>query len=376
MTQQLINIGTNPNDGTGDPLRTAFSKTNSNFTDLYTTSYATNVVNTFNSRTGSVTLTSSDVTSALTYTPLNKAGDTATGIVTFAQGWVASALSTASLNTGGSSIPTVPSGTSLRVIGIDGTVGRFVVDSYISSTSPAATISLRGSRGTGAAPSAINSGDTIATIGGIGFGATTFQSASTAAVMFAAEGSSNFTDASQPTGIVFSTTATGSITKAEKMRLNSYGQLLVEGGVAAGIGNFTTTGGTNGTLLVTGSGGLVLVSGNANIGGNLYVGAGVSYGVPATITTNTTLSQTNHIVLANPTAGITVTLPTTNASLAGTEFKIINLTTFLITLQTSSSQTISGFGQTTGTTNTTLLPASAQYQKVTLITDGNAWYVS
>lgn len=36
MTQQTINTGTNANDHTGDPLRTAFQKINSNFTDLYT----------------------------------------------------------------------------------------------------------------------------------------------------------------------------------------------------------------------------------------------------------------------------------------------------------------------------------------------------
>lgn len=35
MSQQIINVGTNPNDGTGDPARTAFTKTNSNFTELY-----------------------------------------------------------------------------------------------------------------------------------------------------------------------------------------------------------------------------------------------------------------------------------------------------------------------------------------------------
>lgn len=39
MTKQTINIGTNANDGTGDPLRTAFSKTNDNFTELYTKTY-------------------------------------------------------------------------------------------------------------------------------------------------------------------------------------------------------------------------------------------------------------------------------------------------------------------------------------------------
>lgn len=35
MTQQTINIGTVGNDGTGDPLRTAFDKCNDNFTELY-----------------------------------------------------------------------------------------------------------------------------------------------------------------------------------------------------------------------------------------------------------------------------------------------------------------------------------------------------
>lgn len=35
MAQQLINIGTTANDGTGDPLRTAFDKCNDNFTELY-----------------------------------------------------------------------------------------------------------------------------------------------------------------------------------------------------------------------------------------------------------------------------------------------------------------------------------------------------
>ena len=36
MTQQNLNVGTNPNDGTGDPIRTAMIKVQSNFSDLYT----------------------------------------------------------------------------------------------------------------------------------------------------------------------------------------------------------------------------------------------------------------------------------------------------------------------------------------------------
>jgi hypothetical protein len=35
MTKQIINIGTSANKGNGDPLRTAFAKTNENFTELY-----------------------------------------------------------------------------------------------------------------------------------------------------------------------------------------------------------------------------------------------------------------------------------------------------------------------------------------------------
>lgn len=35
MTKQVIGIGTTANDGTGDPLRTAFNKANQNFTELY-----------------------------------------------------------------------------------------------------------------------------------------------------------------------------------------------------------------------------------------------------------------------------------------------------------------------------------------------------
>jgi hypothetical protein len=36
MSQQIINIGENANDGTGEPLRDAFEAVNSNFTEIYT----------------------------------------------------------------------------------------------------------------------------------------------------------------------------------------------------------------------------------------------------------------------------------------------------------------------------------------------------
>jgi hypothetical protein len=35
MTQQVINVGNTPNDGTGDPIRTAYIKCNTNFNQLF-----------------------------------------------------------------------------------------------------------------------------------------------------------------------------------------------------------------------------------------------------------------------------------------------------------------------------------------------------
>jgi hypothetical protein len=45
MAQQVINIGTAPNDGLGDPLRTAFGKTNNNFSQLFATSGVSGIAN-------------------------------------------------------------------------------------------------------------------------------------------------------------------------------------------------------------------------------------------------------------------------------------------------------------------------------------------
>lgn len=52
MTQQIIDVGSTPNDGTGDPIRTAFTKTNDNFTELYN---ATTVSVTGNVTGGNIT---------------------------------------------------------------------------------------------------------------------------------------------------------------------------------------------------------------------------------------------------------------------------------------------------------------------------------
>ena len=54
MSQEIINIGTLPNDGTGDPLRVAYSKINNNFTNLFSTATVTSSANTTGITSGQV----------------------------------------------------------------------------------------------------------------------------------------------------------------------------------------------------------------------------------------------------------------------------------------------------------------------------------
>lgn len=53
-SQEVINIGTNPNDGTGDPLRVAFDKINNNFSNLFQTFVNSTIAYTFGNTAGQV----------------------------------------------------------------------------------------------------------------------------------------------------------------------------------------------------------------------------------------------------------------------------------------------------------------------------------
>lgn len=229
MVQQVINIGTNPNDGTGDNLRTGATKVNANFTDLYSNSYAGNVVNSFNTRVGAVTLTMADVTSALTYTPLNKAGDTATGEIIFSNGLLAiPGTNGVSVSSNAANIGSLPAlSTSLaRFVGVDATSALIGIDSFVTSGNPNSTITLRGARGTGASPTAVQNGDFIGTISANGYGASSFCTNAPGSIHFVSEG--NFTNSSYPTAISFNVTATNSTIPSEVMRITSSGAVTIE----------------------------------------------------------------------------------------------------------------------------------------------------
>lgn len=60
-SQEIINIGAAPNDGTGDPLRTAFSKINNNFANLFSTTTLPVIANT-SGNTSNQVLFSTEIT--------------------------------------------------------------------------------------------------------------------------------------------------------------------------------------------------------------------------------------------------------------------------------------------------------------------------
>jgi hypothetical protein len=60
MAQQIINVGSGINDGTGDPLRTCFTKINQNFTEIYSRDAAGSNFD-FTNNTLSTTNTNGDI---------------------------------------------------------------------------------------------------------------------------------------------------------------------------------------------------------------------------------------------------------------------------------------------------------------------------
>ena len=67
MSQSIINIGAQPSDGSGDPLRVSFDKINQNFTEVYSalgnisSNSSLTSVSSVSGKSGAVTLYSDDV---------------------------------------------------------------------------------------------------------------------------------------------------------------------------------------------------------------------------------------------------------------------------------------------------------------------------
>ena len=97
------------------------------------------------------------------------------------------------------------SGTNIQAVSNDGADSRVVLDAHGTGVHGALTI--RSSRGTGASPSAVQSGDKIGEMGARGYGATGFSATSVARVaMYANE---NWTDTAQGTKVAIEVTENG-----------------------------------------------------------------------------------------------------------------------------------------------------------------------
>lgn len=83
MAQQTIGIGTTANDGTGDPLRSAFDKSNDNFTELYGKPDLSLATNTLTLTKADGTTDTVDLAPYLDDTAIVSASIDGAGIVTF-----------------------------------------------------------------------------------------------------------------------------------------------------------------------------------------------------------------------------------------------------------------------------------------------------
>lgn len=98
----------------------------------------------------------------------------------------------------------------------------------------------RKSNGTFAAPTAVQSGNTMGFVGATGYGATGFGASTTGIMQFVA--TENFTDTAQGTSMQFRTTPNGSVTKATRMTIEQNGT------VTLGVGAFGNSSIALGTL--------------------------------------------------------------------------------------------------------------------------------
>ena len=163
-----------------------------------------------------------------------------------------------------------PTGTNLWVTGADATANRLALDAFGN----ASTLSLRRSNGTSASPTALQLNDNFGSIGGYGYGATGYTATTRANINFIA--AENWTDTAQGAYQRFDTTAIGTNTATERMRIDSSGNLLLGSTSATGTGALRGSYGTGGitTNFAAGDGAL-----NANTSGanNAAIGVAALY---------------------------------------------------------------------------------------------------
>jgi trimeric autotransporter adhesin len=115
---------------------------------------------------------------------------------------------------------------------LSGGTANMWVTSYTNAVGP--YYLARRARGTPGAPAAVQSGDGLSGLYGMGYGTTQFGPASTGGITIQA--AQNFTDTQQGTSITFSTTSVNSATPAIRMLLDASGHLGIGTGPTLPVG--------------------------------------------------------------------------------------------------------------------------------------------
>ena len=124
----------------------------------------------------------------------------------------------------------------LHVVGADSATTRIEVDAF--GTGLGAGVICRTATGTAASPSAVQTSVSIGQYGGRGYLATGYSN-NLGSIEISSE--ENYTDSTAKTGIGFRVTNSGSVTSAERMRLNGAGQLELSATTGALLLNRLTT---------------------------------------------------------------------------------------------------------------------------------------
>ena len=317
MAKQTINIGSNANDGTGDPLRTAFDKINDNFTELYGSDNDLNTLDA-NLDVNNFIITTGVTNGNITITP-NGTGSLTLGALTVSGTEISSADSTqitlkenlsvtGTLNAAGAATLgtslTLAAGATITEFSTSTSLGtsntlvptQNAVKAYVDAQNVSQAITFVGDDSTG---TAVNSGETFQILGGTGLTSAVTGDAITLNI-----------DATVAT-------LTGAQTLTNKILTSPTigGHAVIEGVTptgATGTGNLVFSAGPTltGTLTADNilANGTLVVTGNTTINGSLETTAGI-------ITTG------NHSVTGNITAQGTVfsdkiKSPATNANLS------------------------------------------------------------
>ena len=268
MAQEIINVGPAPNDGLGDPLRTAFTKTNNNFTQLFATAGITGIANgTSNVQipvaNGNVTISSAGASNVLIVsgTGVYSSGTlNSTGLATLSNlsvtgttvstGTIQSLADVTAVNLGASANITAAG----YLFGDGGFISNITAVSNL-----AVTLIANGSTSVATTGSGANVAISVGGVSNVGVFATTGQF-----IKGVSSVTGNVTGGNILTGGVIS--ATGAIRTAAT--LSATGN--VNGGNVIVNGLVTATGNVAGGNILTAG----VISATGNVSGNYFIGNG------------------------------------------------------------------------------------------------------